>query len=397
MDAWEAFYNEVKANEHIPDWECKQLRSFIDEKRFETVLADYEAQGVFPVPTLMLVNKKGTEKKRRVFCFDEDHSWFLKMLAWQLGTYDSLFSDNLYSFRKRKSAKTAIKYLTRIPKIGSMYGYKLDIHDYFNSVDTKRILDLLKPVLLGEEKTYQLIEAILCDPMAMDLDRMVTVKKGIMAGTSISPFLANLYLAEVDELFYNRKAIYCRYSDDIILFSEEEVRLEEQKQLLIDELTKRGLSLNPKKICSYKPQEEWEYLGISYQDGVVDLSQVSLEKMKAKMRRKARAIYRWRLRKNATGEQAVKAYIRHFNRKFFDNPKKNEITWCRWYFPMINTTTRLKILDQYMIECIRYVYTGKHSKANFNLRYETIKSYGFRSLVHEYYLPQDDSADFISQ
>jgi hypothetical protein len=38
-----------------------------------------------------------------------------------------------------------------------------------------------------------------------------------------------------------------------------------------------------------------------------------------------------------------------------------------------------------MIENIRYIATGKHTKANYNLRYETIKEYGFKSLVHSYY------------
>ena len=81
----------------------------------------------------------------------------------------------------------------------------------------------------------------------------------------------------------------------------------------------------------------------------------------------------------------VESFIKHFNKKFFHNDKENELTWCMWYFPAINTTKRLGEIDEYMISCIRYIATGKHTKANYNLRYEKIKALGYISLVNAYY------------
>ena len=103
------------------------------------------------------------------------------------------------------------------------------------------------------------------------------------------------------------------------------------------------------------------------------------------MRRKAKALVRWKNRSGACNEHAIMAFIKHFNRKFYDNPKQNEVTWCRWYFPTITTAKSLNILDEYMVSYIRYIVTGKHTKANFNLRYEKIKELGYRSLVNSYY------------
>ena len=94
---------------------------------------------------------------------------------------------------------------------------------------------------------------------------------------------------------------------------------------------------------------------------------------------------RWRERKNLESEKAIKALIRHFNRKFYNNPQQNDITWCRWYFPIITTAESLQVIDEYMVSCIRYIATGKHTKSNYNLRYERIKELGFRSLVNAYY------------
>lgn len=107
--------------------------------------------------------------------------------------------------------------------------------------------------------------------------------------------------------------------------------------------------------------------------------------MKDKLRRKARSLYRWKIRKGADNERTVRAYIRFLDRKYFDNHVRGEITWCRWYFPVITTDEKLKILDRYAISQIRYLYTGKHGKKNYGLRYETIKQMGFQSLVNRFY------------
>jgi hypothetical protein len=112
---------------------------------------------------------------------------------------------------------------------------------------------------------------------------------------------------------------------------------------------------------------------------------VAFEKIKAKLKRKARAIYRWKVQNEKRDEYAVRAYIKYIDRKFFDNPVHNEITWCRWYFPIINTPDTLKDIDAYIQQNIRYIVAGKHTKSNYNYRYEDMKILGLRSLVHEYY------------
>jgi hypothetical protein len=116
-----------------------------------------------------------------------------------------------------------------------------------------------------------------------------------------------------------------------------------------------------------------------------------VEKLKAKMRRKARALVRWQARKELDGVQAAKAFVRVFNRKLFENDAEHELTWVRWYFPLINTADSLKIIDAYSQQCIRFLATGRHTKAAYNFRYADMKALGYRSLVHEYYKKDDKS------
>jgi hypothetical protein len=206
-----------------------------------------------------------------------------------------------------------------------------------------------------------------------------------MAGTPISTFLANLYLTRMDRYFADLGVLYARYSDDIILFAPDKDDLEQKIELVHRCLSEAGLSINPSKEAITAPGQMWTFLGISYKDGVIDVAPVSVEKLKAKMRRKSRALKRWQARKGATGEQAAKAFVRVFNRKLFENPVQHELTWARWYFPLINTTASLKTIDEYSQSCIRYLATGKHTKAAYNFRYEDMKEIGYITLVNRYY------------
>jgi hypothetical protein len=103
------------------------------------------------------------------------------------------------------------------------------------------------------------------------------------------------------------------------------------------------------------------------------------------MRRKARALIRWKNRKGKEDNMAVRAFIKRFNKKLYDSDDPNETNWSRWYFPVINTDRSLKEIDAYMQECLRYTASETHTKARFNYRYAQMKALGYRSLVNEWY------------
>ncbi|MDO5573253.1 MAG: hypothetical protein Q4G60_04650, partial [bacterium] len=181
---------------------------------------------------------------------------------------------------------------------------------------------------------------------------------------------------------------YARYSDDIICFAQSAEERDAMRHRIRNFIEDYGLKINPTKEYTGDPGEAWEFLGISYQSGVLDLSTATVEKMKGKIRRKARAIYRWSMKKQVPAQTAMRTFIRIFNRKFFDDQHigdTNDLTWSRWFFPLINTDVSLKMIDAYMQQNIRYIATGRHSKANYRIDYEQLKDCGYRCLVSEYY------------
>ena len=385
-EAWESFYDGCVANEHNTKKELTELRQFIDCGGYVSWAERFRNGEPFPDAERTVLNKKGTAKKRVVYMFPGEAGLLLKFFASGLHAYDDIFPDNLFSFRPNRGVKRAVADILSVPDLAERYVYKLDIHDYFNSVDVESILHLAKAVLGNDQpRSYDFLCEFLRNPYVTEDGRRFEDRKGIMAGNPLSSFLANLYLAEMDRTFAARNIPYARYSDDIIVFGKSPEEIEAYRKEILGFLAEKDMTVNPAKVFYAKPGEAWDFLGITYQNGTIDVARASVEKLKHKMKRKAKALYRWKVRKGASDEKAIRAFIRHFNRKLYDNPVRSELTWCRWFFPVITTDRSLKELDAYMIDNIRYLVTGKHTKANYNLRYETIKGYGFKSLVHAYY------------
>ena len=72
--------------------------------------------------------------------------------------------------------------------------------------------------------------------------------------------------------------------------------------------------------------------------------------------------------------------------------ENDSLCWSSWFFPIINRTEGLREIDRCLQENCRYVATGRHNKANYRLRYATLKKLGYRSLVHEFYLSREENA-----
>lgn len=384
-NVWQDFLQSKKDGGHLSKADEKQLANFILQKRYIPVAQNILNEKEIPLPTVAQINKKDTGKKRLVFVFEQDFNMVLKLLAHLLYKYDYLFADNLYSFRKTIGVKKALADVMSKTKGGKKYSYKVDIHDYFNSVDTKQIITLLDKFVCDDKPLNLFLKGLLTQPYCMKDGQQIACKKGIMAGVPVSGFLANLFLKDMDDWFEQNNVAYARYSDDVIVFADTLHEIEQFKSVIKNFLQQKGLEINSKKEVFATPDQKWEFLGFAIKYGQIDLSDMALQKIKDKMHRKAKKLVMWKKRTNASDERAISAFIRTFNKKFFDNPKNHEITWCRWYFPTITTEASLKLVDEYALSCIRYISTGKHTKANFNLRYDTIKQLGYKSLVNSFF------------
>lgn len=384
---WDAFLQYKLDRKHLSEKEQAAWRLFIKNRLYRP-MTEGLAKGDFPFdyPAKLVINKSGTNKKRIVYSYPETQSMVLKAMAFLLYRYDERLSSSCYSFRRNVSAREAIADIRAVPRLEKMYCLKADVRNYFNSIPPERLVDVLKEFITDDAPLLTFLERLLLAGKAYENGSLVTEERGAMAGIPISPFFANLYLLSLDKLFEEKGALYFRYSDDILLFADSEEKLEEYRKLLQTHLAEKGLCLNPEKVRVCSPGEAWEFLGFSYVQGKIELSDVTKEKLKAKIRRKARALYRRRIKKKMDFETTAGTMIRTFNRKFYDVRDENAFTWSRWFFPVLTSAEGLKELDAYMVQYIRYLSSGRHYKGNYRVTYSQIKALGFRSLVHEYYL-----------
>ena len=144
----------------------------------------------FPLPEKMLVSKMGSDRKRVVYTYPREENYVLKLLTYLLlRKYEYLFAPNLYSFRVHHGVNEAIKKLKHDKKLSIRHVYKVDIHDYFNSVDVDLIIPQLEVVLKEDKEVLDFIKSVLLNKNVKQPDgSIVEERKGIMAGIPLSAF-----------------------------------------------------------------------------------------------------------------------------------------------------------------------------------------------------------------
>ena len=369
---WREFQRHKTEKNQLSKKEESELEEFITERRYLSVLSHLNE---FPLPEKRIISKMGTAKKRIVYCYPKDETWVLKLLTFLLYKYDNSISPACYSFRRSMTAKNAVLNIMAIPNLENKYVLKTDIHDYFNSMPENRIVEVLKDIITD-------------DPKLLDFLTMLFTQEegsGAMAGVPVSAFIANIYLRDLDDMFLKMGVPYFRYSDDILIFADTKEQLDNYQKTLTEHIKNIGLLINPDKTVITHPGESFDFLGFKFADGQVDLSDATIEKMEGKIRRKAHRLWRWRQRNKADYDRAAHAMIRSFDRKFYDITGENEFTWSRWFFPVLTKTDGLHEIDEYMVQYLRYLYSGRHYKGNYAITYDHLKRLGYTSLVNEYY------------
>lgn len=385
-EKWDEFLAYKTERQHLSKAEEKKLTEYIEKEKYLETYCQIEA-GIFPAEyaTKKFINKSGTDKKRIVYTYSDEVNIALKFIAYHLYVYDDRLEENCYAFRRNHGIKQALKRLTRNKKFLNMYCFKADIHDYFNSIQVPLLLEKLEFIKADDGPLYCVFERILSENHLNFSGRIIMEEHGAMAGIPIAPFWANIYLQGVDHFFKEKEIEYFRYSDDILIFAESKEELGQYKELFYDLLKEHGLTINPKKVAEISPGEKLDFLGFSYENGELDLSDNTRKKIKGKIKRKAEALRRWQRKKGLSPEKAAVGFINAMNKKFFGYGDEDEFTWERWFFPNLTVTDGLKEVDHYMQQYIRYCVTGRHYKGNYRITYEEMKKWGYVNLVHAYY------------
>ena len=129
--------------------------------------------------------------------------------------YLSQFSPNSYASLPNKGVHRA---RGKVFEYRQKYNYflKTDIKHYFENINHKILIDILKRNIT-EEKLNNLEYRI--------IDNTLNKEKGLPIGNLTSQFWANIYLNELDKFIVANNLEFVRYMDDTIIFSDDRDRL----------------------------------------------------------------------------------------------------------------------------------------------------------------------------
>jgi retron-type reverse transcriptase len=133
---------------------------------------------------------------------------------------------------------------------GYHWGAVVDVQDYFGSL-CWATLDELISSLPGDRDVQDALRRLVRVPVIDQASRALVGRhgRGIPQGLSVSPALANLYLAEWDNhvahVISKSGAIFFRYSDDILVLARDRAGAEEAVKIVLERLPQRGLKAKP--------------------------------------------------------------------------------------------------------------------------------------------------------
>lgn len=218
--------------------------------------------------------------------------------------YEQDFCDSSYGFRPARSAHQALAAL--YPQLyRHAHIIELDIQSFFNELDKARLRAIVRR-RIGDGVICRLIDKWL-KAGVMEEGRLHYPDKGTPQGGVISPILANIYLHEVLDEWFERqvkprlrgKGFLIRYADDALLgFSNERDGVR-----VMDALPKRfqryGLKLHPQKTqqLTFTPGtgDTFDFLGFTHYWGKSRKGRWCIKRKtaKARFRRALSAVKQW--------------------------------------------------------------------------------------------------------
>jgi RNA-directed DNA polymerase len=168
--------------------------------------------------------------------------------------YEQDFLDCSYGFRRNRSAHQALEALHEgLMKMHGGVVLELDIESFFDSVDRAQLRSFLD---------QRIRDGVLCRAIGKWLNAGVLEEgalskpdSGTPQGGVISPLLANIYLHEVLDTWFERdvkprlrgKAFMIRYADDVVLAFSNEADAHKVYGVIGKRFAKYGLRLHPEK------------------------------------------------------------------------------------------------------------------------------------------------------
>jgi group II intron reverse transcriptase/maturase len=168
--------------------------------------------------------------------------------------YEEAFYDFSYAFRPGRSAHQALEaFWQQGTRLGVRWVLEVDIRKYFDSVNRKRLLELVG-TRIGDGVVMRLLSKWL-HAGVMEAGQLHYDPAGTPQGSVLSPLLSNIYLHEVFDRWFAEvvrermagRVFAVRYADDLVIGFTHRRDAERVYRVLFQRFEKYGLKLHPEK------------------------------------------------------------------------------------------------------------------------------------------------------
>ena len=146
-----------------------------------------------------------------------------------------------------------------------LFCLQCDVSKYFDSIDHKILLAIIKKKIVGGKTLWLIGEIINSGSSKKVFENLFDYRlTGIPIGNLTSQLFANIYLNELDQFVKHRlrEKFYIRYMDDFLILNHDKKKLHNLKQTIKEFLTdKLALTLHPKKANIFPVTNDIDFLG----------------------------------------------------------------------------------------------------------------------------------------
>ena len=226
---------------------------------------------------------------------------------------------------------------------GEIIGWKSDLSKYFDSVPIEFIdaaFDKVEEVH-GHSAVIDLLRKYYHCDLYFDMDGTLQTKyQSLKQGCAVASWLANVVLKHIDERITQLDVKYRRYSDDCLCYGKD---YEKAMQIMVEELGKMNMKLNPKKV-EYLSKDKWfKFLGYSIKGADISLSKTRIKTFQ-------KEIESCTIKSNNSFKKAVNRYLYKGN---------GEYSWGTQVLPVCNVKKDVDELNKFVMDALRAVQTGK--------------------------------------
>jgi len=387
----QAFLRKKNGDRYADQEELKCMNEYVLSERFDPdidrlIRGDY----YFDLPTLILVRKGHSDRRRKAFSFSPENKVILQYLTFMMmERYDDRFPDTLYSFRKDRPVRRLFYEIRKVDPDRQKYVVKADVQSFGESIDPEVLGEMLKVWFSDEPEFYAFLMWLITRNEYIRSGHVEQGFTSVLPGNPIVSFLQNIFLLELDDDLREISLIYSRYTDDICMICEDRETAERGMRLLREKLRLLRLTVNGEKTEILEPGQPFDLLGIRFAAEYCDIADNSYFKVCARMKHRADNLRRKVSEGKISREEGLRRMSGFINRYYYGIEEENEKRWIDQFFPFINRVERLEKLDHLSQECFRVIATGRHTNAKYRFRYSEIKKLGYVPLVHSYYRYRD--------